>query len=111
MEHGSLEKGLTKPDEELMTSRPYHAGFCVSLNSFFRVLLLMFILVILGCGGPGSAFTRDGAEHRQEPCSSREQKAERDYQQSATCRSDRTWFEGIGDALSGAASAVRMPQP
>ncbi len=83
----------------------------LSMNSFMRVLLLMLIFVTLGCGSPGMSLTRDSAELRQEPCSSRQQKAESDYQHSSTCRPDRTWLEGVGDALSGAASAVRMPKP
>ena len=81
----------------------------LSMDSFMRVLLLMLIFVILGCGGPGASLTRDSAELHQEPCSSRQQSAKRDYQYSATCRSDRTWLEGVSDALSGAASAIRLP--
>jgi len=83
----------------------------LAMNSFMRALLPVLIFVSLGCGGPGTSLTRDSAELRQEPCSSRQQRVEGEYQQSATCRPDRTWLEGVGDALSGAASAVRMPKP
>ena len=76
-----------------------------------RSVLFILIFVSLGCAGPEASLTHDSADLRQETCSSRQQKTERNRPPLATCRSQRTWLGEVGDALNGAATAVRLPKP
>lgn len=73
----------------------------------------LFILVLLsvGCAGSGPSLTNDFADPHQETCHSRQQRPDRARSHSAECRSQHVWWGEVGDALSGAAMAVRLPKP
>lgn len=73
--------------------------------------LLVLFLTGLGCAGSGTSLTHESAELRQESCPSGQQKTERDRGSATSCRPQRSWFQQVGDALSGAASAFRAPSP
>ena len=81
------------------------------MDCSMRSVLLILIFVSLGCVRPDAPLTRDSAELRQETCSSRQQNAERDRLPSATRRPQHIWLGKVGDALSGAAMALRLPKP
>jgi hypothetical protein len=71
---------------------------------------LMFLLIGLGCAGPGPSFTEDSAEIREEACLSPQHKSEYAGQSSKACRPQRTWLQDVGNALSAAAPAFSAPR-
>jgi hypothetical protein len=75
------------------------------------IAMLIFLLIGLGCAGPGSSFTDESAEIREEACSSPQHKAEYERQSSKACRPQRTWLQNVGNAISGAAPAFSTPRP
>ena len=47
----------------------------------------------------------------QDPCASRMQQPEREAVSGRSCRFQSIWWNDVGDALSGVATAVRLPRP
>lgn len=82
-----------------------------SMSSSVPGGVLILFLATLGCDSPRASLADQSAEHRQESCTSSRQKTERDRDSANSCRSQRSWSEQIGDALSGVASAFRAPSP
>lgn len=75
------------------------------------VVMLMLLLFGLGCAGPGSSFTGESVEIREEACSSPQHRAEYEGRSSKACRPQRTWLQDVGNAISGAAPAFSTPRP
>ncbi len=76
-----------------------------------RFALPLLFLSSLSCAGPQGTSTTDVAGARHETCLSRQSLQERDQATSANCRSQHMWVGDFSDALSGAATAVRLPKP
>jgi hypothetical protein len=77
-----------------------------------RTGLCMAVLISFGCAGTPPAMTNNLAEtSRQDPCTSRLQQSQRDDIPARSCRAQHVWWNDVGDALSGAATAVRLPRP
>jgi len=81
------------------------------MNTSLRGGLLILSLTGFGCAGPGTSLTHESTELRQETCASGQPQSERDRSSATSCRAQRGWFQQVGDALSGAATAFRAPGP
>ncbi len=77
-----------------------------------RIGLCVAVLISLGCAGTSPTSTNNLTEiSRQDPCPSRLQQPERDDIPGRSCRVHHVWWNDVGDALSGVATAVRLPRP
>jgi hypothetical protein len=77
-----------------------------------RTGLCVALLIGFGCAGTPPTSTNNLAEpSRQDLCVSRLQQAERDEIPGRSCRAQHVWWNDVGDALSGVATAVRLPRP
>lgn len=76
-----------------------------------QAAMLVILCLGVGCAGPETTLTAEDTESRQEVCANGQQKEEHDRDAATACRPDRTWFQKVGDALSGVASAFRAPGP
>lgn len=76
-----------------------------------RVGLLIMLLIGLGCAGPEVLQHRDLAESHRVPCPPHHLPSERERGTLRTCPSQPVWLGPVGEALSGAATAVRTPKP
>lgn len=77
-----------------------------------RIGLCVALLISLGCAGTPSMSTNNLTEtSRQDPCPSRLQQPERNDIPGRSCRAQHVWWNDVGDALSGVATAVRLPRP
>jgi hypothetical protein len=77
-----------------------------------RTGLCVVVLLSFGCAGTSPISTNNLTEtSRQDPCPSRLQQPERDDTPGRSCRAQHVWWNDVGDALSGVATAVRLPRP
>ena len=77
-----------------------------------RVGLCVALLFSFGCAGISSPLPNNLAETSpQAPCASRPQQPEREDISWRSCRAQHVWWNDIGNALSGVATAVRLPRP
>jgi len=78
-----------------------------------RTGLWVAVLISFGCAGtpPASTSNNLAGPPRQDPCASRPQQPERDDTPGRSCRAPHVWWNDVGDALSGVATAVRLPRP
>jgi len=74
-----------------------------------RAGLLIMLLIGFGCAGPEAPSTRDVAESHRDTCPSRRLPPERDRAVEGRCFSPSVGWRLAGEALNGAATAVRMP--
>jgi hypothetical protein len=74
-----------------------------------RAGLLIMLLIGFGCAGPEAPPTRDVVESHRDTCPSRRVPSERDRAIEGRCLSQSVGWGLAGEALSGAATAVRMP--
>lgn len=74
-----------------------------------RAGLLIMLLIGLGCAGPEVPQTSGVAESRRDTCHSRQLPPERERAVAERCPSQQAWWGPVGEALSGAATAVRVP--
>ncbi|SPP63269.1 exported hypothetical protein [Nitrospira lenta] len=80
-------------------------------EGWVRIGLCMAVLISCGCAGAPSTSTSNLAEiSRQDPCASRSQQSERTDTPGRSCRAQHVWWDDVGDALSGVATAVRFPR-
>ena len=75
-----------------------------------RAGLLIMLLIGFGCAGPEASYTRDVAESHGDTCSSRQVPPEKDRAGEGRCLVPSVGWGPASEALSGAATAVRMPQ-
>lgn len=81
-------------------------------EGWMRTGLCVALLISFGCAGSPPAATKNLTEtSRQDPCASRQQQPERDDILGRSCRAQHVWWNNVGDALSGVATAVRLPRP
>jgi hypothetical protein len=78
-----------------------------------RIGLCVALLISFGCAATPPASTNNNLAEisRQDPCPSRLQQPERDAIPGRSCRTQHVWWNDVGDALSGVATAVRLPRP
>ena len=78
-----------------------------------RTGLCVAVLISCGCAGTPPASTNSNLAEtpRQDPCASRPQQPERDDIPGRSCHVQHVWWNDVGDALSGVATAVRLPRP
>jgi len=77
-----------------------------------RIGLYAVVLMIFGCTGTPTATTNKPAEiSRQDPCVPYHQQAGQDDRLGPSCQAHHVWWNNVGDALSGVATAVRLPRP
>lgn len=100
--------GTGRKGYQSIQSRHHNVVF---LDTAMLVITLMFLLIGLGCAGPGLPLTDEHATIREEACSTRQHKAEYEGQSSKACRPQRTWIQDIGTTLSGAAPAFSTLRP
>ena len=74
-----------------------------------RIGLLVILLIGFGCAGPQASQTRDVAEFHGDNCSSRLVPPEKERAIQKRCPSASVGWATAGEALSGAATAVRVP--
>jgi hypothetical protein len=74
-----------------------------------RAGLLIMLLIGVGCAGSEVPRTSGGMESRRDTCPSRQLSPERERAVAERCSSRQVWWSSVGEALSGAATAVRMP--
>jgi hypothetical protein len=70
-------------------------------------IIFILLAVGFGCAGPEMSVTDGQAAVREEACSSRQDRTQHNGLASKACRSQRAWSQGVGEALSGAAAALR----
>jgi len=75
-----------------------------------RAGLLIMPLIASGCAGPEVSRTHDVAESHRDTCPSRRVPPERDHAVEWRYLAPSVGWGLAGEALSGAATAVRMPQ-
>lgn len=75
-----------------------------------RAGLLIMLLIGFGCAGPEAPPTREVAESHRDSCSSRRVPPERDHAVERKCLVPSVGWGPADEALSGAATVVRMPQ-
>jgi hypothetical protein len=81
-------------------------------EGWMRTGLCMALLISFGCAGtPSTAINNQTETPRQDPCVSRLQQSERDNIPGRSCRDQHVWWNDVGNALSGVATAVRLPRP
>ena len=71
--------------------------------------LLIMLLVGFGCAGPQLAQIPDIAESEEDTCPSHLAPPEKDHATQKRCPSASSRWGIAGEALSGVATAVRMP--
>lgn len=77
-----------------------------------RTGLCMAVLISCGCAGTLPTSPNNLVEtSRQDPCASRPQQREGDDIPGRSCHVQHVWWNDVGDALSGVATAVRLPRP
>lgn len=103
-----VHRRTDRQDHQLRQPGHHDASF---LDASIRAVILMFVLIGLGCAGPGTSLTGEQVELREEACSTQPHKAEYGGQASKSCRPQRTWLQDVGDTLSGAAPAFSAPKP
>lgn len=74
-----------------------------------RISLLVMLLIGFGCAGPQVTQTRDVAESHRDTCPSRPVFPEKEPAIQKRCPSASIGWGTADEALSGAATAVRMP--
>ena len=72
--------------------------------------LLIMLLISFGCAGPEASPTSDVAESHRDTCPSRRLPPERGRAIEGRCFSQSVGWGLAGEALSGAATALRMPK-
>ncbi len=84
-----------------------------SRQSSICTSMLLSMVVSLGCSSGERSFSRDGAESRQETCSTPQKIVERDRVHQLPCESSHTWSEKLKlrDVLNGTATILRTPAP
>ena len=75
-----------------------------------RAALLLMLLIGFGCAGPEVPPTSDVAEFHRDTCPSRRVPPERDRAVEGRCLAPFVGWSLVGEALNGAAIAVRMPK-
>ena len=75
-----------------------------------RAGLLIMLLIGFGCAGPEAPHPRDVAESHRDTCPSRRMPPEKDRAVEGRCLAPSVGRSLAGEALSGAATAVRMPK-
>ena len=75
-----------------------------------RAGLLIMLLIGFGCAGPEATPTRDVAESHRDICPFRRVPPEKDRAVEGRCLVPSVGWGPAGEALSGVATAVRMPQ-
>ena len=74
--------------------------------------LLMLLLAVFGCARPQPVVVTDAAYvPSQAVCSAGQQRLERGRTAGTPCHPPTSWWNTVGDALDGAATAVRLPRP
>lgn len=77
-----------------------------------RTGLCVALLISFGCAGTSPTSPNNLTEtSHQDPCASRQQQPESDDIPGRSCRAQHVWWNDVGDALSGVATAVRLPRP
>lgn len=76
-----------------------------------RFMLPLLVLLSLGCTGPQAASQHQAAGSRHEACPSSQPPQEFDRAPLVQCHPEHIRWGEVGDALSGAATAVRLPGP
>ena len=77
-----------------------------------RTGLCVAVLISFGCAGNPPALTNNLTDvSRQDRCVSRLSQPEGDGIPARSCRDQHVWWNDVGDALSGVATAVRLPRP
>ena len=77
-----------------------------------RIGVMIFLVMSLGCAGFQTSGRTDMAgPSSHEVCRASQQNAERGRVSIPTCHSHSLWWNDVGDALNGAATAVRFPKP
>ena len=74
-----------------------------------RVGLFVILLIGFGCAGPQAPQTRDVAESHGDTCPSRLVPPEKEPAIQKGCSSAPVGWGTAGEALSGAATALRVP--
>ena len=81
-------------------------------GDLMRIGLLIVLLAGVGCAGvqsTGRTEVVDSTPH--EVCRASHQRPDSDRPTGASCRSQSLWWNEVGEALSGAATAARFPRP
>lgn len=73
--------------------------------------LLMLVLTIVGCANPPASFPDTVHLSSQDACLASQQRLERGRPTGSFCQSRSSWWNDVGEALNGAATAVRLPGP
>lgn len=77
-----------------------------------RTGLCVAVLISFGCAGSSPTATSNLTETSpQDPCASRLQQSDRGDIRGRSCHDQHAWWNDVGNALSGAATAVRLPHP
>lgn len=77
-----------------------------------RIGLLMFLLAGIGCARAQPAVLPETVSiASQEVCSTGQQRPGRGRPGAAPCSPQASWWNTVGDALNGAATAARLPRP
>jgi len=77
-----------------------------------RIGLLMFLLVGIGCARSQPLVVSDAASvSSQDVCPAGRQRPERARTGEPSCHPQTSWWNTVGDAINGAATAVRLPKP
>jgi hypothetical protein len=74
-----------------------------------RIGLLVILLIGFGCTGPQASQTRDVAEFHGDICPCRLMPPEKERALQKRCPSASVGWGTAGEVLSGAATAVRVP--
>ena len=74
-----------------------------------RAALLIMLLIGFGCAGPEALQSRNVAESHRDTCPSRQVPPERDPAVEGRCLAPFVGWSLAGEALNGAATAVRIP--
>lgn len=83
----------------------------LDMEGRMRIGLCVAVLISFGCAGTPLTATNDLTENpHQDPCTSRLQQPEREDISLRSCRAQHVWWNDVGDALSGVATAVRLPR-
>lgn len=76
-----------------------------------RTGLCVVLLIGSGCAGIPPPINNLTETSCQDPCPSRLHQPQRDGIPGRSCRAQPVRWNDVGDALSGAATAVRLPRP
>ena len=75
------------------------------------ICLLMFIVMMLGWAGPSHTETLDRVDWRKDVCPTSHGNPDFPKSSVLRCRRSQSWWQDVGEALSGAATAARFPRP